>query len=83
MRPFISISVFFLLSCNNSGDTVANQEDSLDSVAHSQKDIIDSAADRSREQVDSIEKSGKEMVDSTIAAKKKRLEQQDSVIRKN
>ena len=82
MRFFISIGLLLLLSCNNSGDTVSSERDSLDSVAHAQKQIIDSAADRSREQVDSIEKAGKKMIDSTITEKKQQLEKQDSIRKK-
>ncbi|MBO9682997.1 MAG: hypothetical protein J7502_10080 [Flavisolibacter sp.] len=82
MRIFISVGLLLILSCNNSADTISNERDSLDSVAHAEKQIIDSAADRSREQVDSIEKAGKKMVDSTITQKKQQLEKQDSIRKK-
>jgi hypothetical protein len=82
MRIFISVGLLLLSSCNNSGDAISNERDSLDSVAHAEKQIIDSAADRSREQVDSIEKAGKKMVDSTITQEKQQLEKQDSIRKK-
>jgi len=79
VRFFVSINLLLFLACNNSGNIRADQEDSLDSVAHAQKHIIDSAAARSRAQIDSIEKAGKKMVDSTVTSKKQQLEKPDSI----
>lgn len=68
---FISAS---LVACNNSGDAVSEQKDSLDSVARDHKENIDSTNEASKDMIDSASKALKENVDSNLDAKKKALD---------
>lgn len=67
------VSALFV-ACNNSGNSVSEQKDSLDSLARAHKENIDSTNKASKAVIDSDSKALKQNVDSNVKAKKDSLD---------
>ena len=57
---FIAAIAGALTACNNTGNSIADKKDSLDSIAQEKKEAIDSTAEQKKAAIDSLTEQKKE-----------------------